>query len=255
MRLVIDTEKRSVIQEGDGTSRTLDLYSAEAFELLTEQWVKVGWNRKYSYQFTWLGRPIIQLPEDIVRVQEAIHQVQPDVIVETGVAHGGSLILYAGLCRAMGKGRVVGVDIEIRSANRSAIESHPLHDRITLIEGSSVAPATVKRVAEGIRPGERVMVLLDSCHTKAHVLGELEAYGRMVSPGSYLVATDGVMKDLHDTPHGNADWREDNPVAAVEEFLPRHPEFVCEAPPRTFDESGTPRGATYWPRAWLRRIR
>src|SRR5688572_29114118 len=143
MKLTIDTESRTLVIEESGRSRTLDLYSREAFEQISRQWVRVGWGEKYQYTFSWMGRPIIQLPEDIVRVQEVIHRVQPDVIIETGVAHGGSLILYASLCKAMGKGRVVGIDIDIRPHNRKAIESHPLAPLITLIEGSSVEPRVV----------------------------------------------------------------------------------------------------------------
>src|SRR5882672_10986567 len=143
MKLTIDTEAKSLRLENDGQERDIPLYSDEAFEVISDQWLKVGWNQKYPYTFSWMGRPIIQLPEDVIRIQEVIYRVKPDVIVETGVAHGGSLILYASLCKAMGRGRVVGVDIEIRAHNRAAIEAHELAGYITLIEGSSVAPETV----------------------------------------------------------------------------------------------------------------
>src|SRR5262245_19208614 len=133
MKLTIDTDTRTLILEDAGRSRTLELYSPEAFEHLSRQWIRVGWNEKYQYTFSWLGRPIIQLPEDIVRVQEVIYRVKPDVIIETGVAHGGSLVLYASLAKAFGRGRVIGIDIEIRPHNRAAIESHPLASLITLI--------------------------------------------------------------------------------------------------------------------------
>src|SRR6202041_1198377 len=138
---------------------------------------------KYSYSFTWLGRPIVQLPEDILLIQEAIYQVKPDVIVETGVAHGGSLIFYASLCKTMEKGRVIGIDIEIRPSNRAAVEAHPLSSFITLLEGSSTNPDVVKQVRAAIRPKEVVLVLLDSCHSKDHVLEELQAYSPLVSKG------------------------------------------------------------------------
>src|SRR5476649_2488202 len=123
-RIVIDTDAETLVwEDGDG-SRSLPLYSDEAFEIVSRQWVRVGWNQRYPYTFTWLGRPIIQLPEDMVRAQEVIFAVKPDVLVETGVAHGGSLIYYASLFRILGKGRVIGVDIEIRPHNRKAIEEH-----------------------------------------------------------------------------------------------------------------------------------
>ncbi|NJM55500.1 MAG: hypothetical protein HC841_05945 [Verrucomicrobiae bacterium] len=145
MKILIDTDQKTLVCESADGREELSLYSDRAFDLIAEQWVKVGWNQRYSYTFTWFGRPIIQLPEDMIRTQEVIHRVQPDVILETGVAHGGSLIFYASLCKALGKGRVIGVDIEIRPQNRRAIESHPLGSLITLVEGSSTAPATVAK--------------------------------------------------------------------------------------------------------------
>src|SRR4249919_2883447 len=121
MKLTIDTAAKTLLVEADGRTRQLQLYSDEAFELISDQWLKVGWNQKYPYTFSWLGRPIIQLPEDVLRIQEVIYRVKPDVIIETGVAHGGSLVLYSGLLKAMGvAGRVIGVDILIRPPNRKA---------------------------------------------------------------------------------------------------------------------------------------
>lgn len=253
MKLTIDTDARTLVCEGADGRQELPLYSDRAFELLSEAWVKVGWNQRYSYTFSWMGRPIIQLPEDMIRTQEVIHAVQPDVIVETGVAHGGSLIYYASLCKAMGRGRVIGIDIEIRPQNRKAIEAHPLSADITLIEGSSTDPAVVGQVRALVKPGERVLVLLDSNHTKAHVAAELEAYQSMVTPGSYLVATDGIMKDLHDVPRGQPEWTWDHPTAAAQEFAAAHPEFELAQPPWPFNESGLKDNITHWPGAWLRR--
>src|SRR5882757_7153267 len=135
MKLLVDTDAKTILVEDGHGATTFPLYSKEAFELLSRQWVNVGWDQKYPYTFSWLGRPIIQLPEDIIRIQEVIYRLKPDVIIETGVAHGGSLILYASLCQAMGKGRVIGVDVEIRPHNRAAIETHELARWIDLIEG------------------------------------------------------------------------------------------------------------------------
>src|SRR5712671_6532094 len=114
MKLTIDTEKRTLTHDESGQPKPIDLYSKEAFEILSRHWLRVGWNQKYVYTFSWMGRPVIQLPEDMVRAQEVIYRIKPDVIIETGVAHGGSLIFYAGLCKAMGRGRVIGIDVEIR---------------------------------------------------------------------------------------------------------------------------------------------
>lgn len=253
MKLTIDTDRQTLtIQQVDG-ERTIDLYSKEAFEQISRQWVRVGWNQKYHYTFSWMGRPIIQLPEDMLRVQEAIHRLQPDVIIETGVAHGGSLIFYASLCKVLGKGRVIGIDIEIRPHNRQAIGAHPLSSFITLVEGSSVDANVVERVKSLVNPGETVLVLLDSNHTKAHVRAELEAYHGLVTPGSYIVATDGIMRDLSDVPRGHPEWREDHPAAAAADFVAAHPEFVVEQPAWPFNESYLTENITHWPAAWLRR--
>jgi cephalosporin hydroxylase len=254
MKLLLDTETQTLTCEQDGQTELIPLYSDRAFELLSQQWLKVGWNQKYSYNFTWLGRPIIQLPEDLLRIQEVIYATKPDVVVETGVAHGGSLIFYASLFQSMNHGRVVGIDIKIREENRQAIESHLLAPRIQLIEGSSTDPITLDQVRSVIRPGEKVLVILDSDHSKKHVAEELEAYAGFVSEGSYLVATDGFMKDLHDVPKGTPEWEWDHPTAAAAEFANRHPEFVLEQPAWPFRESTLTTNLTYWPGAYLRRI-
>jgi cephalosporin hydroxylase len=253
MKIIIDTEARTLIAEAGSLREELPLYSDRAFELVSDAWVKIGWNQRYSYTISWMGRPIIQLPEDMVRMQEVLYAVQPDVIIETGVAHGGSLVFYASLCKSIGRGRVVGIDIEIRPNNRAAIEAHPLAEYITLIEGSSTDPDVVARVHQMVRPGEKVLVLLDSSHTKAHVAEELEAYHDLVTPGAYIVATDGIMKELHDVPRGEANWKWNNPTAAAAEFASAHPEFELVQPPWPFNQSGLSRNITHWPGAWLRR--
>lgn len=253
MKLQIDTDKKILIVEADGESRVIDLYSKKAFELISDQWLAVGWRLQYSYSFTWLGRPVIQLPEDMVRIQEVIYRVMSDVIVETGIAHGGSLVFYASLCEAMDRGRVIGVDKDIRRHNRDALEAHELFRRITLIEGDSISPETIGRVKNMIDPGETVLVILDSCHSKKHVLAELESYHDIVTSGSYIVATDGIIKELDRVPGGEKEWEWDNPKNAAIEFASMHPEFVIEQPPRLFDESRLSKNVTYWPSAFLKR--
>lgn len=253
MKLVIDTDSQTLDQHIDDRVETIPLFSEEAFELISQQWLRVGWNQKYTYTFSWLGMPIIQLPEDLIRAQEAIFQVQPDVIIETGVAHGGSLVFYASLCRVMNQGRVIGVDVEIRPHNRTKIQNHPLSSLITLVDGDSVAKETVDQVRSLVAEHETALVFLDSCHTKEHVRKELDAYHSFVTPGSYIVATDGIMQDLYDVPRGTAEWRSDNPSAAAQEFLVSHPEFELQQPPWTFRESELKENVTHWPGAWLRR--
>jgi cephalosporin hydroxylase len=250
----IDMENSRVLVETPNGEESYAMGSPEAFSVISRAWLRCGWDNKYVYSFTWMGRPVIQLPEDMLRIQEAIYRVKPDVLIETGVAHGGSLIFYASLFKAMGKGRVIGVDIEIRPHNRQAIESHELHEYITLIEGSSVDASVVSQVHGLVKPGETVMVSLDSNHTKAHVQAELECYSGLVSPGSYIIATDGIMGDLVGAPRSNADWGWNNPKAAAEEFVATHPNFVCEPPVFPFNEGNIKECVSYWPGAWLKRI-
>lgn len=241
--------------ESSDFSTEVALYSPDAFAFISDLWVKAGWQLKYPYLFSWMGRPIIQLPEDMLAIQELIYQQKPDVIIETGVAHGGSLVFYASLCELVGRGRVLGIDIEIRPHNRAAIESHEMFRRITLIEGSSTDPSVVAQVGNQIQHRETVLVVLDSNHSKEHVLAELDAYSPLVTSGSYIIATDGVMELVHDVPRGTPSWTDDNPKAAAAEFLAAHPEFVLDDPPSPiFDESATGiRRATHWPGAYLRR--
>jgi cephalosporin hydroxylase len=250
--IVIDNDRLVLL--GEGSPQEYPIGSPEAFGILSRLWLRSGWDAKYVYSFTWLGRPIIQLPEDMIRIQEVIFAVKPDVIIETGVAHGGSLIFYASLCQAVDRGRVVGIDIEIRPDNRAAIEAHPLFERITLIEGSSIDPDVVGKVRALVGPGQRALVFLDSCHTKAHVLAELEAYQSLVAPGSYLVAMDGIMAEVVGAPRTRPDWSWNNPRQAVHEFVARHPEFVVEEPAFPFNEGLINERVTYWPSAFVKRL-
>ncbi|MBX9863428.1 MAG: cephalosporin hydroxylase family protein [Hyphomicrobium sp.] len=252
--LKIDEARGILIAEGPEGESVHPLESAEAFRLISRAWVRCGWDTKYVYSFSWMGRPVIQLPEDMLRIQEVIYRVKPDVIIETGVAHGGSLIFYASLFEAMGRGRVIGIDIEIRPHNRAAIEAHEMFPRITLVEGSSVAPEVVAQVGALVAPGETVLVLLDSNHTKAHVLAELEAYGPFVTPGSYIVATDGIMKEVVGAPRTSPDWSWNNPLDAAAEFAASHPEFVLEEPVFPFNEGVVTERVTYWPKGFLKRV-
>jgi cephalosporin hydroxylase len=258
MQILIDTTTNTLTHKhSDGSEKRYPLASPEAFALASRVWLRCGWDVKHVYTFTWMGRPIIQLPEDLVRLQEVIYALKPDVIVETGIAHGGSLIFYASLCKVMGKGRVIGVDIDIRPHNRVAIESHELFPYLTLLEGSSTDPAIVKHIASLIAPHETTLILLDSNHSKEHVLRELEMYSGLVSVGSYIVATDGIMAYLVGAPRSQPDWEENNPQEAAKEFVRTHPEFVIEQPAWLFNESllSEEHVVTYWPSAWLKRLR
>lgn len=250
----IDPQRAVVeVESADGT-KSLPFASQEAFDVVSRAWVRVGWDVKHVYTFSWLGRPIIQLPEDMFRIQEVIFSLRPDVLIETGVAHGGSLIFYASLMQVMGQGRVIGVDVDIRPHNRSGIEAHPLAGLITLIEGDSVADDVLEEVREEIKSGDSVLVLLDSNHSKEHVLSELRAYAPLVSLGSYIVAADGVMADLAGAPRSAPDWSWNNPHSAAREFVDSDPRFKLEDPSFAFNESLIQNGATHWPGGWIRRI-
>jgi cephalosporin hydroxylase len=254
MNLTINHDDRLLTIEQEGGRRELPLYSREAFELISREWVRVGWSLRYYHTFTWFGRPVLQLPEDLVRLQEAIYEVRPDVIVETGVFDGGSLMFHASLCEGMHKGRVIGIDVEIRDGVREALREHPLGRLIELIEGDSVAPDIVERVRKLIKPGETTLVILDSNHTKAHVAAELEAYSPLVSKGSCIVAADGIMRDLADVPAGEPKWAHDNPATAAREFVGGHPEFQMRQPEWKVNTSTLVQNVTYWPDGWLWRI-
>jgi cephalosporin hydroxylase len=245
---------RVILDDADGMRTEHALDTPEAFEAVSAAWLRCGWDTKYVYGFSWKGRPIIQLPEDMIRIQEIVWRLRPDVIVETGVAHGGSLVFYASLFAAMGHGRTIGVDIEIRPHNRAAIEQHALAAYISLIEGGSTDPATVAAVYAAMEPGEHALVILDAKHTRAHVEAELELYAPLVRPGGYIVACDGIMASLAGAPRSAPDWDWNNPIGAVDAFLTRHAEFVLEEPAFPFNEGKVRQRVTYWPKAFLRRV-
>lgn len=185
---------------------------------------------EYSYHFTWMGRPIIQFPQDIVAIQEIIWKVKPDLIIETGIAHGGSLIFSASMLELIGNGgEVLGIDIDIREHNRIAIEEHPMSKSISMIEGSSIDPAVLEKVRKHCADKRNIMVVLDSMHTHDHVLQELELYSPLVSAGSYLIVLDTVIEDMPDDFFPDRPWgRGNNPKTAVHEFLKNNSRFEID---------------------------
>ena len=196
-------------------------------QALARVWLREVARHRYAYNFTWLGRPLIQFPQDMVAVQELIWKVKPGAVVETGVAHGGSLVFSASILALLGGDRrVVGVDIDIRPHNRAAIEAHPLADRIDLIQGSAVDPGTVDRVRAAVAGRAPVLVILDSNHTHAHVRAELDLYAPLVGKGSYLVVMDTAIEDMPAGSFPDRPWNKgDNPKTAVHEFLRTNPRF------------------------------
>ena len=184
---------------------------------------------QYSYNFSWMGRPIIQYPQDMIAMQEIIWQLKPDLIIETGIAHGGSLIYYASIMELIGKGEIVGIDIEIREHNRREIQNHPMYKRIKMVEGSSISQETVNEVKKLASGKNTVLVSLDSNHTHDHVLNELKLYSPFVTPGSYIVVFDTIVEDMPENYLPGRAWsRGDNPKTAVWEFLKQNPDFEID---------------------------
>lgn len=240
--MTIDTVKQFSLERNE---RLVSNGADASFQALSREWLQSSMQRKYVYNFDWLGRPIIQYPQDMVAMQELVWQVRPDLIIETGIAHGGSLVLSASLlamldmCDAIEAGttmdprqssrKAIGIDIDIRAHNRGAIESHPMASRIQMVQGSSIAPQTIAAVHAAAAGYQRVLVLLDSMHTHDHVLAELDAYAPLVTPGSYCVVFDTFVEDM---PPGFFDDRPwdvgNNPKTAVRQWLPSHPDFEVD---------------------------
>ncbi|MBA3663142.1 MAG: cephalosporin hydroxylase family protein [Bacteroidetes bacterium] len=218
----IDQFKQERKERIDGFGKNKELKAA------SEQFNIVSNKEMYSYNFSWMGRPIIQYPQDMIAMQELIWEIKPDIIVETGIAHGGSLIYYASIMELIGKGEVLGIDIDIRDHNKKEIESHPMFKRIKMIQGSAIDPAIVEQVKKHVEGKKTVMVCLDSNHTHAHVLDELKMYADFTTVGSYCVVFDTIVEDL---PKGSYDRPWDvgnNPKTAVFEFLKTNDSFVID---------------------------
>lgn len=200
----------------------------EAIKTSSNQFIQDSINSRYSYNFSWMGRPIIAYPQDMVAMQEIIWEVKPDLFIEAGIAHGGSIVYYASLLELIGgDGLVLGIDIDIRKHNRDLIEAHPMMKRIQMIEGSSIAPEIAAQVYEVAKNKKRIMVCLDSNHTHDHVLDELKLYAPLTSVGSYCVVFDTVVEDLPKSQYNDRPWDVgNNPKTAVFEFLKTNNDFV-----------------------------
>lgn len=258
MKVIIDTEKRTLcVENGTREAKAIDLFSKDALEILSEAWIKVEWSQRHWQSLSWLGVQILQLPEDLIRMQEVLFRLKPDLIIETGLFAGGSAIFFASMCRLVGNGRVVSIDKSIPEGIRRTVQSHPLGNSVTLIEGSSTDDRVVddvRKIVDQLAPGATVMVFLDSHHSRDHVLKELQLYSDFVSVESYIVAADGVLEILYDTPEGSSKWINDNPARAALEFVATNPKFVIERPPALFNDHAVVESLSYWPNAWIKRV-
>ena len=227
----------------------------ETLKTIAHVFMRESLTPKYSYNFSWMGRPIIQYPQDIIAIQEIIWEIKPALIIETGIAHGGSLIFSAAMLELVaacggGEGEVLGVDIDIRPHNRKAIEEHPMSRRISMIQGSSIAPEIVAQVVERAKGKQRILVCLDSNHTHEHVLAELEAYAPLTTLGSYCVVFDTLIDDMPKQILGDRPWGHGNsPKTAVHEYLKNHKEFVID---KSIDHKLL---ITVAPNGYLKRVR
>lgn len=222
----------------------------ERFSRICEEWTVRSSQLKYSYNFEWLGLPIIQLPQDIIAMQELIWRIKPDVIIETGIARGGSAVFYASLLKLIGKGKVISIECELREANRAALANHPMSGLIEIIDGDSVSADTLAMLRARLEPDDVIMVCLDSNHSHDHVLKELELYSPLVTPGSYIVVFDTIVEFLPEPEQKTRPWgKGDNPLTAVQAFLAGNDDFVV-------DENLTRKlGVSYAPSGYLERIR
>jgi len=216
--------------EKDKQENIQKLGMSDHLRTLSKKWIVDVSAYRYSYNFTWMGRPIIQFPQDIIAMQEIIWQVKPDLIIETGIARGGSLIFYASLLELIGgDGKVLGIDIDIREHNRVEIEKHPMYKRITMIQGSSIDKDVVKMVYEHAKGKNRILVLLDSNHTHEHVLKEMNLYSSLVTKGSYLIVFDTIIEDMPEKIFADRPWgKGNNPKTAVWEFLKNSERFEID---------------------------
>jgi len=218
---IFEQERRDRVNENGQNS---------ALRKAADMFNNVSNSAKYSYNFSWMGRPIIQYPQDMIAMQEIIWDIKPDLIIETGIAHGGSLIYYASLLELIGSGEVLGIDIDIRGYNRNEIENHPMFKRINMIQGSSIDETIISEVKQYVEGQKKVIVVLDSNHTHDHVLKELELYSPFVTIGSYIIVFDTIVEDLPKNYFSDPrPWGiSNNPKTAVQQFLKTNKNFIID---------------------------
>ena len=236
-----------------------NLLSKEGFKKISKYWIRSGWDNKHVYTFTWLGRPIIQLPEDLIRLQEFLFVEKPDLIIETGIAHGGGLIFYSNIMRSIKKKfEIIGIDIDIRSHNLKAIKKHAEYKKkfIKMFVGSSTEKKIIQKVIPSLKKSKKSIIILDSNHSFQHVYDELNTYSKLLKKGSYIIACDAIEPFLgDDAPRLRNNYMKDNPLVAIKKFLKNNKNFKLMEPKFLFNESVINQRVTYWPQCYLKKIR
>ena len=253
MRLTIDTEASTIEVTEHGLTTQHPLFSPEAFRVVARQWTVLGWNLGHWQTLSWMGRQLLQLPDDVLRLAELFWRLRPDVILETGVYDGGSTLFFASLCRLRGVGRVISIEKEFRSGVREAIRQNA-GDTVVTIEGDSSSPETALQARRHIGKADRVCVFLDSDHSALHVEAELCNFSPLVSLGCYLIVADTICPELAETPDGESSWFWNHPGSAVDTLLSQHPEFTRDRPRPLFPGAADFTELSYFPGTWLRRL-
>ena len=253
MIINIDTEqKKLTFKDSKKIKKKYSLFNYLSYNILKSFWEEYSWHFKYTYQFSWLGFPIIQLPDDIIQIQEFLFKEKPDFIVETGVAHGGSIIFYSSICKLLKKGKVIGIDIKIRKKNRKLLENSNLKKYFQLIESSSTSLKTILQIKNIIR-NKKTFVILDSNHTCEHVYKELKLYGDILKKGSVILITDGIVDTMKFSPRRLIYNREGGPLIALNKFLKNNNKFKRIKPTYIFNKSYKTKDLkiSHFPSGWI----
>jgi cephalosporin hydroxylase len=254
MKLSIDTNHRNIKLYTNKKNLIFNLYTKKAFNILSNFWLEYVWNQKYTYRFTWLGYPIIQLPDDIINIQELIYKEKPKYIIETGVAHGGSIIFYASIAKLLNLKKVIGIEKKIKKKNLLKLKKSHLKKFFQIIEGDSTSKKIVKKISSIIK-NEKTLIILDSNHSFEHVYKELISYSSILKKNSFIIATDGIVDVMKFAPRRFMYNKNGGPVLAVKKFLNNNKKFRDFIPINLFNESKVDKNLTHWQNGWLKKIK
>jgi cephalosporin hydroxylase len=254
MKLLIDTNSKKINISEEQDSHNLNLYTKKAFTKISNFWLEYIWNQKYTYRFTWLGFPIIQLPDDIINIQELIFKEKPKYIIETGVAHGGSVIFYASLIKLLNLKKVVGIEKKIKKKNLINLHRSPLKKYFKIIQGDSTSDKVINKVKNIIKKN-KTLLILDSNHSSEHVYKELVSYSKILQKNCIIVATDGIVDVMKFAPRRLKYNKNGGPVLAIKKFLSKDKKFKKINPTNLFNESNVSQNMTHWQYGWMKKIK